>query len=89
MRRAEKAGREDASTWVAVTPGAEEVRSELLTAAEGFSPARFRIGIDGRSHFERRIGAHQLIGRSFQAACEAYDKGYRERLKEALAEVSK
>jgi hypothetical protein len=80
MRRAELAGRERAESLL-----------RGMQAFYGSTPAeRIKVALADEKPHEvysvtpGEIGAHQLTGRAYTAALEAYDRGYRARLTEAL-----
>ena len=84
MRRAEKAGREAASAWIAASRHTTRDQIEREIDRGSWSSA-------GECHewFDRLIGARNLSGRAYQSALEAYDRGYRARLAEALSDLEK
>ena len=87
MRRAEKAGRESADRELKRWAGSEYMRQRIAYALEIPEPSLLMREAVGREPFAREIGAHQLSGRAYQSALEAYDRGYRARLAEALADL--
>jgi hypothetical protein len=84
MRRAEKAGREDASKWIAQYDlfgmSAENALKKVDSPPHAWLFARF----NRREALAEHIGARQLTGRAWTAALEAYDRGYRARLQEEI-----
>jgi hypothetical protein len=81
VRRAELAGREDAEKWINGPTFGHRIAPGLRTLPE-FKP--HTLFATSAQEFHLHIGAHQLSGRALQAAYDAYDRGYRARVKEAL-----
>lgn len=83
MRRAEKAGRESAERELKSWEGSAYTSQRIRGALDISSPARVMWEVDSEA-FKREIGALNVSGRAWLAALEAYDRGYRARLTEAL-----
>lgn len=89
MRRAERAGRERAGAFL--------TRYGQLSSPFGPHAFATRINLNLAQVPEPHkvynptkedLGAHQLSGRALKAALEAYDRGYRARLEEALVSLN-
>ncbi len=89
MRRAEKAGQESADRELKRWAESKYLPQRVAYALEIPQPSLLMREAVGREAFAREIGAHQLTGRAYQSALDAYDKGYRDRLKEALDSLAK
>jgi hypothetical protein len=88
MRRAEKAGREDARDVVIDIPGdvdlgyyARQYLTDIVT------PSQALVRAVGREPAAKYIGARNVNGKAWQEALKAYDRGYYAVLKSYLASL--